>query len=251
LRIARELGFETRLVNGEDVAKMRQVIFGDPGKTDPRDPLAIEGVAQHGRTIVVRAFPEVFALMRGWGKIYQDAEDEMIAAKGRIHRALKLLFPDFGFSTDFLYSDSGEAIMRCYGWSPHRIVQDAPARILVRLRKHSRILRRSVDRLLAQARASAQSTPAALLGDLAAEQLSLAWEELARHAERRARARVKLEALYEQARADDPRLPEPGLMISPAGVRSCATEDSIFAGARAASTRSDQDLAQGKSRVMA
>lgn len=106
LRIAHELGFETRLVSGEDVAKMRQVIFGDPGKTDARDPQAIEAVARHGRTAVVRALTQVFTLMRTWAKIYQDAEDEIVQAKGRIHRALKLLFPDLDFSTDFIYSPS-------------------------------------------------------------------------------------------------------------------------------------------------
>lgn len=209
LRIAQELGFETRLVSGEDVAKMRQVVFGDPGKTDPRDPHAIEAVARHGRTSVARVLSQVFALMRVWAKIYQDAEDEIIEAKGRIHRALKLLFPDLDFSTDFIYSASGHAIMRCYEWNPHRIVRDAPARIYERLRRHSRILRRSVDRLLAYARASAHSTPDGRLGDVAVEQLSLAWEELARHSERRERARVKLEDLYDEARNEDARMPEP------------------------------------------
>jgi transposase len=151
----------------------------------------------------------VFALLRVWGKIYQDAEDEIIEAKGRIHRALKLLFPDLDFSTDFIYSASGEAIMRCYGWSPHRIVRDAPGRIFERLRRHSRILRRSVERLLASARTSARSTPAGRLGEAMADQLLLAWEELQRHSERRERARTELEELYDEARAEDARMPEP------------------------------------------
>jgi len=209
VQIARESGFDVKFVNGEDVAKMRQVIFGDFGKTDQRDPRAIDAVAAHGRTIVVRNLPAVFRLMRGWGKIYQDAEDEIIEAKGRIHRCLKLLLPDFAFSTDFLYSASGDAIMRCYGWNPHRIVRDSPSRIYERLRKHSRIMRRSVERLLAQARASVTSTPAGALGELAQQQLALAWEELQRHDERRAKARVKLEELYLEARTADFRLPEP------------------------------------------
>jgi len=209
VQIAHELGFDVRFVNAEDVVKMRQVIFGDFGKTDDRDPQAINAVATHGRTIVVRELPATFRLMRGWGKIYQDAEDELVAAKGRIHRALKLLFPDFAFSTDFLYSASGEAIMDCYGWNPHRIVRDSPGRILDRLRKRSRILRRSVERLLEQARASVTSTPAGSLAELAEQQLALAWEELQRHDERRARAREKLETLYLEAREADPRMPEP------------------------------------------
>jgi transposase len=209
VQIARECGFDVKFVNGEDVAKMRQVIFGDFGKTDERDPRAIDGVAMHGRTIVVRDLPAVFRLMRGWGKIYQDAEDEIVQAKGRIHRALKLFFPDFAFSTDFLYSPSGVAVMRCYGLNPHRIVRDSPSRMLERLRKDSRIMRCSVERLLVQARTSVTSTADGPLGELAQHQLSLAWEELQRHDERRARARGQLEALYLEARAADPRMPEP------------------------------------------
>lgn len=209
VQIGRELGFDVKLVNGEDVAKMRQVIFGDFGKTDERDPRAIDAVATHGRLIKARDLPVVFRLMRGWGKIYQDAEDEIIEAKGRIHRCLKLLFPDFAFSTDFLYSASGDAIMRCYGWHPHRIVRDSLSRIFERLRKHSRIMRRSVERLLTQARASTTSTPDGALGELAQQQLALAWEELQRHDERRAKARAKLEELYLEARTAESCLPEP------------------------------------------
>lgn len=209
INISRTLGFDVKLVNGEDVAKMRQVIFGDPGKTDKRDPAAIHGVATNGRMMIARDLPVVFRMMRGWGKLYQDAEDEMIAAKNRIHRALKLLFPDFVFSTDFLYGPSGAAIMRCYGWSPHRIVRDAPGRAFERLRKHSRIMRRSVERLVASARISVTSTPDGPLGELAEQQLALAWEELERHTERRERARAQLERLYLEARVEDPRMPEP------------------------------------------
>jgi transposase len=209
INVARTLGFDVKLVNGEDVAKMRQVIFGDPGKTDKRDPTAIHGVATNGRLMIARDLPVVFRMLRGWGKLYQDAEDEMVAAKNRVHRALKLLFPDFEFSTDFLYGSSGAAIMQCYGWNPHRIVRDAPGRIVERLRKHSRILRRSVERLLCSARISVTSTPDGPLGELAEQQLALAWEELERHSERRDRAGAQLETLYLEARLVDPRMPEP------------------------------------------
>jgi transposase len=41
------------------------------------------------------------------------------------------------------------------------------------------------------------------------DQLALAWEELARHSDRRERARLKLEELYDEARREDPRMPEP------------------------------------------
>jgi len=48
LRIARSLGFATGLVDAGHVKKMRSVIFGDEGKTDQRDPYAIEAVVARG-----------------------------------------------------------------------------------------------------------------------------------------------------------------------------------------------------------
>lgn len=64
VQLARENRLRCKFVNGEDVAKMRQVIFGDFGETDERDPRAIDAVATHGRTIFARDLPAVFRLMR-------------------------------------------------------------------------------------------------------------------------------------------------------------------------------------------
>lgn len=206
-RIARELGYRTALVNAEHVVKMRTVIFGDSGKTDRRDPHAIAAVADQGRLIVDRALPEIYQLLRGWSSIYQIAENGLIEAKGRVHRALKYLFPDFDFGTDFLYGPSGQAIMNVYQFDPRRIGAEAPSRILDRLRRHCGILRSSVTRLVAQARSSASSTPEGALRQLALEHLRLAWVDYTTHHQRRHAARAKLEQLYEAARRDDPRLP--------------------------------------------
>ena len=115
LRIAASLGFETALVDASHVKKMRSVIFGDAGKTDERDPVAIEAVAAQGRLIEDRRHAEVYQLLRQWGKLHHDAEVAMIDAKSRVHRALTLLFPDFDFTTDFLYGPSGQAIVHWSG----------------------------------------------------------------------------------------------------------------------------------------
>lgn len=76
----------------------------------------------------------------------------MIDAKSRVHRAMTLLFPDFDFTTDFLYGPSGCAIVRCFGMDPHVIAAQNVSRMYERLRRHSRIQRSSVVRLLTQAR---------------------------------------------------------------------------------------------------
>lgn len=209
LRIARSLGCETNLVNPSHVVKMREVRFGSRSKTDRRDPLAIDAVVGQGRLIRHRQLPEVFALLRHRSKLYDDAERSIIDAKSRAHRAIKRLFPDFSFKSDFLYGPSGRAILRCFGLNPRRIAETTPARLLERLRRHSRILRKSVDRLLADARASAATIAAGRCNEALEEELALVFEDLDRATLRRDRARTEIESLYDEARAVDPKLPAP------------------------------------------
>jgi len=208
LRIARSLGFGTGLVDAGHVKKMRSVLFGDDGKTDQRDPYAIEAVAAQGRLIADRRHDEVYQLLRQWGKLYHDAELALIDAKSRVHRALTLLFPDFDFSTDFLYGPSGRAIFRCLGLDPHAIAAASVSRLLERLRKHSTIRRSSVVRLLTQARQTIVALTRSRVTDLLAHELALAWEDFELAARRRQTARAELEALYDEARIADPFLPD-------------------------------------------
>jgi len=209
LRLSREAGFEPCLVNAEHVVKMRQVLFGDDGKTDRRDPQAIAAVAAQDRLIVDRQLPETYELLRGWGGLYQNAEDAIIEVKNRVHSIVKSLFPDFDFGVDFLYGPSGSAIVKLFGLNPHRIAALSPSRLQKRLRGHCRILAGSVRRLSGQARISATSTPAGARNALAEETLRLAFEELDLHRRRREVARDHLESLYATACAEDPRLPRP------------------------------------------
>lgn len=209
LRIARQLGCQTAMVNAAHVSKMREVIFGDPGKTDRRDPWAIEAVARQGRVIRDRQLPETYQLLRHWTLLHATAEASISECKNKVHRVVKLLFPEFAFSTDFLYSDSGRAVVRCFGLNPHRITAERPQRMLERLRKTSKIRRGSVDRLRRQARESCSSTPAGRIAELLEHELTLIWEELELHQDRRRQAREALERLYDEARLDDPQLPQP------------------------------------------
>ena len=207
LRIAVSLGFQTALVDPSHVKKMRTVIFGDSGKTDQRDPYAIEAVVAQGRLIADRRHAEVYQLLRQWGKLYHDAEVALIDAKSRVHRALTLLFPDFDFTTDFLYGPSGQAIVRCFGLDPHVIAGASLSRIYERLRKQSNIRRSSVVRLLTQARQTIAAIAKSRVTELCAHELALAWEDVELALRRRQTARTELEALYDEARAADAHLP--------------------------------------------
>lgn len=214
LNIARRLDFELAFVNPEHVEKMRHVIFGDGGKSDERDPHAISAVASQGRTIVVRPLPDTYQLLRHWGRLYGESEAAIITQKSRVHRVLKLLFPDFDFTTDFLYGPSGRAIMRCFHFNPHRIAALTRSRLQERLRRHSRVTSVSVDRLLTQARATVKTTSPDRTTEAIERELVLVWEELELHERRREEARSQLEQLYAEARAADPKLPDTTGVIS-------------------------------------
>jgi hypothetical protein len=196
-------------VDAGHVSKMRAVLFGDDGKTDPRDARAIEAVGEHGRVIADRARPMLYELLGSWGKLYHDAQARIIAAKARIHRSLTLLFPDLAFSTDFLYSPSGRAVLRCYGFDPHVIAAQSLSRLHARLRNHSNIRRSSSQRLLVQARLAATANDRSRMSELLVEELALTWQDLEVAEARRDRARTQLEALYDEARTLDAKLPDP------------------------------------------
>ena len=214
LHIARSLGFELAFVNPEHVEKMRHVIFGDRGKTDERDPHAIAAVASQGRTIAVRPLSETYELLRHWGRLYAESEAAIITQKSRVHRVLRLLFPDFDFSTDFIYGTSGRAVARCFGFNPHRIASLTRSRLQQRLRRHARVTSLSVDRLLLQARASLKTTRNDRVTEAIERELVIVWEELELHERRREEARAQLEQLYAEARTADPKLPDTKGVIS-------------------------------------
>jgi transposase len=127
---------------------------------------------------------------------------------------LHLLFPDFDFGTDFLYGPSGRAIFQCFGLSPHRIASQSPARLRERLCKNSRIQRASVDRLLAQARASVTNVKPPRVVELLEYELALAWQDLELQQARRENARTHLETLHDEIRTEDARIPnaQPGVI---------------------------------------
>jgi hypothetical protein len=132
-------------------------------------------------------------MLRTWGKLYQDATLALIDAKSRVHRALRILFPDFGFTTDFLYGTSGQAIVRCYGLDPHTIAAESFSRIYARLRTHSNIRRSSVVRLQTQARQTITGLSKTRVTEVQARELGFAWEDVELALRRRETARVQLE----------------------------------------------------------
>jgi transposase len=147
MRIARRKGCDVALVSAEAVAKMRVIESNDTGKTDIKDPHVIHSLARLGKTQICRELEGHYLLLREWHKEYDHADRQVVEAKGSIHTLLKQLFPDFGFSTDFLYTRSGVALFELYGANPHQIVKQGKSRFARRMRKAApRIRQQTVNR---------------------------------------------------------------------------------------------------------
>lgn len=206
-QVARRLGLETALVNTESVSKMRQIEFNDSGKTDQRDPRVIARVFGI-RSIRDRVFPEPFARLRSWGKVYAEGEKMRAQAKAAIQTQLRGLFPDFPMKKDFLFGPSGRALEKLYGLNPWRIREAGASRFANRMKAAvPRLRRRSLERLWQAAGDSIQVGSSAEAA-VAEQQLDHLWRDLEWAERRCAEVGAELERLYNQARELDPRLPE-------------------------------------------
>ena len=159
MRTARRLGCRTAWASAEAVSKMRSVESNDASKTDRKDARVIHLLATLGKVLVHRPLDGRHALLREWHHRYQAAERAMVRLRCEAHHVLRRLFPDFGFKVDFLFGQSGQAIVRCYGANPLRLVRSGEKRVLKRLRRLApRIQKRSVARLLEQGRRSVETS---------------------------------------------------------------------------------------------
>lgn len=207
-RIARMRGLETCLVSAEAASKMRVVIFGDYGKTDKRDPVAIADLAARGHVLRHRNLSDTFSAMRSAGILYARAEKNGIIAKNRIHRAMRRVFPDFDFSSSFLFGRSGRAVHQCTGFDPIRIVRSGEKRLTRRLKRIvPRIRNQSIDRLLKTSKMSARSAPSPATHKVNLMDLDQAWQDLLAAERRKHDAGLLLTGLYDGARELDPSLP--------------------------------------------
>ena len=84
-RIGARLGYDTKQVSTEAVAKIRVIETNDSGKTDTKDPKVILTLASIGKTQKFRTFDQNYLLLREWNQVYEDSEIAVVRAKCAIH----------------------------------------------------------------------------------------------------------------------------------------------------------------------
>ncbi len=128
-RTARRLGFLTCYVNAEAVSKFRVVETNDSGKTDKKYPRVIATLGRLNKVIRFRQLDEEYLMLRKLHKIYDEIDVSIMRLRCRLSDLLVELFCDYSFKKDFLYSNSGSALIKKYGCNPHRIVKDGYSRL--------------------------------------------------------------------------------------------------------------------------
>jgi len=150
LRTGRRYGCLTSFVNAESVKKFRIVETNDSGKTDIKDPRVIRTLAKLNKVIKHRLIGEDYLMLRKLGKIYDEIDVELVRIKCKLDKFLLELFCDYSFKKDFLYSNSGNALVKKYGCNPYRIMNSGFKRFCKAMKTtapgiHAKSLKRLFD----------------------------------------------------------------------------------------------------------
>ncbi len=209
LATAHRLGLLTAWVSGEAVFKMRSIETNDSGKTDLKDPHVIHTLASMGKTLICRHYDESYALLRQWHALYEQADVECVRTKCLLASQLKVLFPDYDFQKDFLYTRSGAALVDLYGMNPLCIVAENKERFCQRMKQVvPRIRQTTLDRLYSQAQSSVRNQSSSRLVEIQQWRFRQLWDDCQRHQLRKDEAKQQMETLYEELCRFDPHLPQ-------------------------------------------
>jgi transposase len=208
LQTAHHLGLKTAWVSGEAVFKMRAIETNDSGKTDLKDPHVIHSLASMGKTLICRHYEEPYSLLRQWHGLYEQADVGAVRSKCLLASQIKALFPDYGFQKDFLYGNSGRALIKHFGGNPDRIVRSGRTRFERTMRKAvPRIRQKTIEALYSQAESSIKNQRSPRLCHIMERSLMQSWEDYLLYEERKQEAREQMELLYLEVRQFDPQLP--------------------------------------------
>ncbi len=207
-RTARRLGFLTCYVNAEAVSKFRVVETNDTGKTDKKDPRVIGTLGRLNKVLRFRLLDEEYLVLRKLHKIYDETDISMTRLRCRISNLLVELFCDYSFKKDFLYSNSGQALVEQYGCNPYRIVEDGFDAFCRRMKREvPRIRTKTLERLWNDAQSSVlNEMPECYVAKL---EHHLYWllEDFSRQEKRKEEIVTEMKEILARLREKDPDIP--------------------------------------------
>jgi transposase len=199
LALARRRGCQTAYVSGEAVNKARIIESNDTGKSDKKDPRVIQTLASMGKTLVVRLLPGTYAELRELSRQYEDESNTIVTIRNRIHDVLKDLFPDLDVNSDFLFSATGRAVQKQFGFSPARLLGQPWPNVVAAVRKE---VRSASKKKLEQVWKAAQASVLHLISDgqrqLLEARLKELFDDYDTHQARKQRLRERILEVYSQ-----------------------------------------------------
>lgn len=210
MRTARRLGFLTNYVNAESVAKFRVVETNDSNKTDRKDPRVINTLGKLNKVVKFRMIGEDYLMLRKLHKFYDECDAAITSHRCRISKLMVELFCDYSFKKDFLYSNSGLALVEQYGCNPYRIVEDGYDVFCRKMKKAApHIMSRSLKRLWEDASSSVLNEMPPGYVQVLEEYLYDRLEDYFNVLERKERITEQMLAILDKLRQDDPLIPPP------------------------------------------
>jgi hypothetical protein len=217
-RTARRLGCFTCFVNAESVSKFRVVESNDSGKTDTKDPRVIQTLGRLGKVIKHRMIGEDYLMLRKLGKIDSELEKESTRLRCRLDVLLIELFCDYSFKKDFLYGNSGLALVEKYGCNPYRIIADGFNRFARTMKKAApRMRMTSLERLWNDAQSSVLNEIPGGYRDVMEDRLYQLVEDYLKQQERKEVVGAQMIEIMERIREYDPKIPPPTKGVISAG----------------------------------
>jgi transposase len=208
LRTARLMGAMTSYVNAEAVSKFRVVENNDNNKTDIADPGVILRMAEHGHTIRHRILDDDYVALRKLGSFHDAEEVMLVRIRGSISQVREELFCEWDFDKDFLYGNSGNALIAKYGANPYRIVRSSFIRFsAVMKRAVPRIRRTSLERLWAQAQVSVLNEQPDSYISVLEERLKNLHEDFWCHKNRKTGIEEEMIVILRRLKEKDPTIP--------------------------------------------
>lgn len=210
LRTARRNGCLTCYVNAESVKKFRVVESNDTGKTDIKDPRVISTLAKLNKVIKHRMIGEDYLMLRKLGKIYDETDVEIVRMKGRLNKLLVELFCDYSFKKDFLYSNSGFALVKKYGCNPYRIVNSGFKRFCKTMKWAApRIQAKTLKRLFEDAQSSVLNELPPGYIEVLQQRFYHLFQDYLKQYKRKEEIVNKMIEILDRLRKEDPNIPPP------------------------------------------
>jgi hypothetical protein len=197
MRLARKSGHTTAYISGESVHKAKVIENNDTSKSDIKDPRIMFMLSKMGKELTYRTLPPLYKKLRELNRMYDEANKNRTEARCKIHHLIVRLFCDYPLSKDFIYTASGNALMRHFGCNPYRIAGQSYEDFASIMRKDAPGIRHdTLKNLYQHACWSAHHSIPEEVHTAIQQHLEYVWEDYIRADERKETVRKRIEACY-------------------------------------------------------